>query len=67
VPEDVGVIGMNDIPSAAYVFSGLTTVGFTHGDVLREMIEDIHSSVLSSTFVPKEYKASATLMQRKTV
>ncbi len=67
VPEDVGVIGMNDIPSAAYVFNGLTTVGFTYGDVFMKIVDDIHSAVLSSTFSPKEYRVKAELKKRKTV
>ena len=47
VPEDVSVIGFDDIPAAKYIHGGLTTIaqspyeiGHTGGEVLYHMIRE---------------------------
>ena len=67
VPEDVSVIGINNVPSAEFFFNGLTTVGFDCKEVFEELFKDIKDAVFSGTFTPKEYIMPLALKERGTV
>ncbi len=67
VPNDVSVMGINNVPSAEFFFNGLTTVGFDCKKLFEELFKDIKASVFSGTFTPKEYIMPLALMDRGTV
>ncbi len=66
VPEDIAVIGMNDIQPSAYVFGGLTTLANAYGEVFGTLVEDIISDVAAGTFKKRDYPLPIRLIERKT-
>lgn len=66
VPEDIAVAGMNDIPTAKYVFGGLTTLRFEFGAVCRQIAEDIISDRRCPPAIKRSYKIPFKLVERRT-
>jgi len=66
VPEDIGVIGINDIPMSRYCFGGLTTVGFPFSDVCKELVADIIEDKHIGFVKRHEYLIPAKLIKRNT-
>lgn len=62
IPEDVSVVGINNIPSAEYFCNGLTTVGLESEDAICEIVNDIHNSAT----VNKKYEFNFKLYLRRT-
>lgn len=66
VPQDVSVIGINDIPSAPYFFGGLSTVKFEHEEVIKKLVRDMIDDHKSGTVQKREYSVKSTLVLRNT-
>ena len=67
VPEDVAVIGINNVPSSEYFSHGLTTVGFDFLKTFSNLIDDLCKENSNNTFTPKEYNIPSVLVKRNTV
>ena len=66
VPEEVGVIGWNDIPSSKYCFGGLTTVSYENDLVVKNIVKDIIHAKKSGIIYPRHYLSPAKLVRRNT-
>lgn len=66
VPQDISVIGINDIPCAQFCFGGLSTVGFDHSEAFEKMVDDIISDKKSGTVKTHSYRIPARLILRNT-
>lgn len=67
VPEDISVIGLNDIPASKHVFGGLTSVKRDCEDTFKEVAAHLVSSVNNRFFKPAEFKATLKVIERGTV
>ena len=67
VPEDVAVIGINNVPSSEYFSHGLTTVGFDFLKTFSDLIDDLCKENSNNTFTPTEYNIPSVLVKRNTV
>jgi DNA-binding LacI/PurR family transcriptional regulator len=54
VPEDLAVIGVDDIPTAAFAISPLTTVAFDFSLATRALAEAVAQALAGSEFPPDE-------------
>lgn len=66
IPQDISVIGINDIPSAPYFFGGLSTVAFDHGKPLKTAVTDMINDHKNGTVSQHKYTAEAKLILRNT-
>lgn len=66
VPEDIRVIGWNDILTARYCFGGLTTVHYDLDRVVPQLIADLLRDKKNGTFSSKVYHVPAKLIRRRT-
>lgn len=66
VPDDIGVIGINDIPMSRYCFGGLTSVGFLISDVCKALVADIIEDKYIGSVKRREYLIPAKLIKRNT-
>lgn len=66
VPEEVGVIGWNDIPNSKYCFGGLTTVSYENDLVVKNIVKDIIHAKKSGIINPRHYLSPAKLVRRNT-
>ena len=66
VPEDIKVIGWNDISTARYCFGGLTSVHYDLDLVIPQLITDLLQDKKSGTVSNKSYLVPAKLIRRKT-
>lgn len=66
VPENVCVVGINDVPAARYCFGGVSTVGYELDQPLTEMTNDLLVFAETGRYVPKEYPVPLYLACRNT-
>lgn len=66
VPEDVSVIGINNIPSSKYAFDGLTTISINFTKVSKAIVEDIITDLREETIRRRVYVCTARLIKRAT-
>ena len=62
VPETVSVVGINDIPTAKYVFGGLTTVSVGCESAVDALVDDI----LKTATKNRQYVFEPCLITRNT-
>lgn len=67
VPEDVAVMGINNVPSSKYFFNGLTTIGYDCKKVFSMLIDDLSDEISLNSFTPKTYNIPTILVDRSTV
>ena len=67
VPDDVSVIGMNNVPLSEYFFNGLTTVGYDCKEVFSLLVDNLSDEIFFNTFTPKTYNIPTILVDRSTV
>jgi len=66
VPEDVTVVGINDITSASFFYGGLTSVKFEYSTVIPELVENVIECVNFGKERAKNFSVSARLVVRNT-
>ena len=66
VPDDIAVMGINDISSADYCFGGLTTIRFEYADVYRRIIDDILKDSESKNVKKRHYHVKTRIIKRYT-
>ena len=67
IPEDIGVMGINDVSGAKYFHGGLTTVSISFTSTVKKVIDDIFITLESGTFTPTDYNAQIRVIPRKTL
>lgn len=67
VPQDLSVIGINNVPTSEYFQKGLTTVGFDYKNVFSRLIDDLSEEIFNDSFTPREYPIPSVLVERETV
>ncbi len=65
-PQDISVIGINNIPLSAYCFGGLTTVDLIDTAVLSRAIDDLLDDVVRRRPTPHTYRMVPRLIVRHT-
>lgn len=65
VPQDVSVVGLNDIPSAKYCFGGLSTVNFDFEAIADAVVNDILSDKMG-VIHKRKYEIPYKLIIRNT-
>ena len=66
IPEQVSVIGINDIPTAKYCFGGLTTIAYDFKSVVSKMIRDLIDNLKASQCKAYNYIVPSRLIKRNT-
>lgn len=66
VPEEVQVIGWNDIPSAQYCFGGLSTIHYNTDVVMPQMVADILADRQNGRIQQRHYDIIGKLLLRNT-
>ena len=66
VPDDVEVIGINDIRTSEWFFGGISSIGFMYEDIFRQMISDIIRDIADRRITKREYVIPCRLVKRKT-
>lgn len=67
VPQDVAVIGINNVPSSEYFANGLTTIGFDFSNTFSQLVDDLCDEIATNKFTPKQYNIPSVLVKRNTV
>ncbi|GAB2569957.1 LacI family transcriptional regulator [Paractinoplanes abujensis] len=67
IPEDVSVVGFDDVPEAGYTFPGLTTVRQEFADVGREALRLLLDQLGSGRHTTESVRLKPVLMPRGTV
>jgi DNA-binding LacI/PurR family transcriptional regulator len=67
IPQDVSVVGMDNIPVAEYVWPPLTTVAMPVQEVAETMVEQAISRIHSPDNAPREFSFPPRLIQRQSV
>lgn len=67
VPEDVSIVGMDDISVAEYVWPPLTTIATPVKEVAEAMVERAIARMLDPTLPPEEFSFPPVLVQRQSV
>ena len=66
IPEQVSVIGINDIPTAKYCFGGLTTISFDFKSIASVMIKDLIDDLKKQKKRICHYNVPSRLIKRNT-
>ncbi len=64
VPNDLAVMGINNVPTSEYFFNGLTTIGFDCTKVFSTLVDDLSEKNLTT---PRTYSIPTILIDRNTV
>lgn len=67
VPEDVSVVGMDDVPVSEYVWPPLTTVATPVQEVAETMVEQAIARTHAPHTPPREFSFPPRLVQRQSV
>lgn len=67
VPEEVGIIGYDDLPAAAWRGIGLSTIAFPRADAARHCVHYIARRRDDPTLLPNAFVAQPTLVERATL
>lgn len=66
IPEQVSVIGINDIPTAKFCFGGLSTISYDFKSISAEMVRDLIENLRNSQNKIYSYSVPTKLIKRKT-
>ena len=66
VPEDIEVVGINDIRTSRWFFGGLSTISFNYEDLFTEILADITEDLKNKKVTPRKYVTNPTLIKRGT-
>lgn len=66
VPEQISVIGINDIPCSAHCYGGLTTIGFDFDKICPTIVNDIIDNIKNATNKIYKYKIPNRFIIRNT-
>jgi DNA-binding LacI/PurR family transcriptional regulator len=67
IPEDVSVIGMDNVPVSEYVWPPLTTVATPVQEVAETMVEQAIARIHSPDMPPREFSFPTRLIERQSV
>lgn len=65
IPEDVSVVGMDNVPVSEYVWPPLTTVAIPVQKVAEKMVEQAIARIHDPQIPPREFIFPTSLVQRK--
>ncbi len=66
IPEQVSVIGINDIPTAKHCYGGLSTISYDFKSIATVMISDLIDNLKKSQNKIYNYSVPSKLIKRKT-
>lgn len=66
VPDDVRVVGINDIPAAKYCFGGLSTISYDFKNVCPQIAKDMLEDIRTGKTVKRKYTVKTDLIIRNT-
>ena len=65
VPDDLRVLGINDIPTSKYCFGGLSTITFDV-EKIGEMVKDLINSLKKDNYEAHQYTITSKFVKRNT-
>lgn len=66
VPDDVRVIGINDVPAAKYCFGGISTVAYDFEGVCPQIVADMLEDICTGKTDKRKYTVKTDLIIRNT-
>ncbi len=66
VPEDVSVVGINDIPSSKYCFGGVSSIAFCRDEACEKIVAQLLESIKSGAFESAVFTIPSRFIKRNT-
>lgn len=66
IPEDMHIVGINDVPAARYCFGGVSSVGYEPDGPLSQLTDDLLTFAKTGFYSPKKYIVPLHLAHRST-
>lgn len=66
VPNDIEVVGINNVSTSKWAFGGVSTLGFNHDEIFDEVLADITADIKSKSITKREYHITSRFFKRNT-